>query len=202
MPSVSSVSAVASTSRIDFAPEATTSACVRASSARSAETSRRVGPAAVHAADPARAQEADPRGAHDGERPADGRRADGALHDAGREVARADLAGVRAEPAELVLGEADADLAVEHADRRGHRARLAHAALALEPDGDAFAGREPVRDERRLERDDRAVVVEASRTSGATRSLLQLHLDELDLPPALEPARMPPVSRKPRVRRP
>ena len=51
--------------------------------------------------------------------------------------------------------EADAEQPVEHADRRRHRARLSDATLALEPDGDAFAGREPVRDERRLERDDR-----------------------------------------------
>ena len=66
------------------------------------------------------------------------------------------------EAAELVLalGEADAEPAVEDADRRRHRARLAHAPLALEPDLDALAGREAVRDERRLERDDGAPVGE------------------------------------------
>ena len=74
----------------------------------------------------------------------------------GREVARPDLARVGVEALELVLRQADADCAVEDADRGRHRAGVADAPLALEPDLDALAGREAVRDERRLERDDRA----------------------------------------------
>ena len=50
--------------------------------------------------------------------------------------------------------EPDHDLAVEDADRRRHRAAGAHRALRGDPDLDPLAGREAVRDERRLERDD------------------------------------------------
>ena len=95
----------------------------------------------------------------------------------GGEVARPDLPRVGVEARELVLREADDDLAVEHADRRGHGARLAHLALRLEPDLDALARREAVRDERRLERDDRARAI-ASRTSSEMRITLAFHLDE------------------------
>ena len=76
------------------------------------------------------------------------------LDERGGEVARPDLARLRSEAAELLLRQADAEQPVEHADRRRHRARAPDAPLALEPDRDAFAGREAVRDERRLERDD------------------------------------------------
>ena len=58
--------------------------------------------------------------------------------------------------AEFVLAESDAEAAVEDADRGRHRAGRPHALLALQADPDALAGREPVRDERRLERDDAA----------------------------------------------
>ena len=109
----------------------------------------------MHAAEAAGAHEADPGAAADRERAADGRRADRALHRAGGEVARAGLARVGAEAPELVLGEPDHDAAVEHADRRRHGAGLADAPLRLEPDLDALARREAVRDERRLQRDDR-----------------------------------------------
>ena len=85
------------------------------------------------------------------------------LHDRGGEVARPDLARVGVEARELVLRQADPDRAVEDADRRRHRARLAHAPLALEPDRDALAGREAVGDERRLERDDGAALAERGR---------------------------------------
>ena len=73
----------------------------------------------------------------------------------GGEVARADLARVGREAAELLLREPDAELPVEDADRGRHGACLADAPLALEPHLDALPGREAVRDERRLERDDR-----------------------------------------------
>ncbi len=116
----------------------------------------RRGKAAMDAAEPAGAHEADSGRAADCERAADRRRAGRALHGAGGEVARADLARVRAEAPELGLREPDAQLAVEDADRRGHRARLAGPALALEPDRHALRRGEAVRDQGRLERDDRA----------------------------------------------
>jgi hypothetical protein len=89
-----------------------------------------------------------------GERPADGRRGDGALRCRGPEVARAGLAGGGIEARELLFRQPDAHVSVEDADRRRHRAGSAHLRLRLEPDRHAFAGREAVRDERRLERDD------------------------------------------------
>ena len=75
---------------------------------------------------------------------------------AGREVARPDLARLGAEPDELLSRQPDPNLAVEDSDRRGDGAGRAHLPLRLEPDLDALAGREAVRDQRRLERDDGA----------------------------------------------
>ena len=118
---------------------------------------------------------ADARRARDRERAADRRRADRALRDRGGEVARADLARVGAEARELASREPDDDLAVEHADRRGHRAGRAHLPLRLEPDLDALARREAVRDERRLERDDGARLAHLVGDRGSRRPL---HLDE------------------------
>ena len=112
----------------------------------------------MDAAEAAGAHEADPDGAAGGQRPADRRRADGSLHDRGGEVARADLARVGGEAAELVLREPDAEQPVEDADRGRHGAGVADAPLALEPDLDALARRKAVRDERRLERDDRSPI--------------------------------------------
>ena len=117
----------------------------------------------MDAAEPAGAHEPDPGGAAGGKRPPDRRRADGFLHDRGGEVARPDLARVGGEAAELLLAQSNAERAVEDADRGGYRPRVADAALALEPDLDAFAGREAVRDERRLECDDRLPVGERVR---------------------------------------
>jgi hypothetical protein len=110
----------------------------------------------VDAADPACAQEANPRRPADGERPADRCRADDTLDGRGGEVARPDLASTGVEPLQLGLGQPDHDLAVEDADRRRDGARLAHAPLRLEADGDALSGREAMGHERRLERDDSA----------------------------------------------
>ena len=137
-----------------------------------AEVGRDVGrgrEAAVHAAEAAGAHEADPdRGAAASvpptvvapTAPCDG--ADG-------EVARAELARVRREALELRPVEPDHDPAVEDADRRGHGARRPHGRLAREADLDAVGRREAVRDERRLERDDRALLGERGRTSSVTR---------------------------------
>ena len=120
----------------------------------------------MDAADSAGAQEADPGCAAGGERAADGRRADGALDDRSREVARADLARVCREPLELGVREADAERAVEHADRRRQGARVADGPRGLEPDGHSLACREAVRDERRLERDDRRAASKCVRDLG------------------------------------
>src|SRR5439155_8231505 len=98
--------------------------------------------------------EANSDGAADGKRSTDGRRADGSLHHAGSKVARAGLARARLEPAELVLREAHADLAVEDADGRRHCAGCANPTLGFEPDRKAVTRGETVRDERRLESDD------------------------------------------------
>ena len=84
-----------------------------------------------------------------------GRRADGALDDTGGKVAGPDLASARVEALELGGRQADADLAVQHADRRRHRTGLAYAPLGLGADGGAFAARETVGNERRLEGDHR-----------------------------------------------
>src|SRR6185437_2602953 len=116
---------------------------------------RRMRKAAVHAAEPARAHEPDACSAAHRECPADRRRADRTLHDARRKIARSDLARACVEPRQLVLVEPDPDLTVEHADRRGDGARLAHPTLRLETDGAAFSCREAVCNQRRLERDDR-----------------------------------------------
>ncbi len=107
----------------------------------------------MDAAEPAGAHEPDPGRTAGRQRAADGRRADGVLDDCGSQVARAHLAGVGREAAQLLLGQADAQPAVEDADRGGDGARVAHAPLALEAHRDALAGREAVGDERRLERD-------------------------------------------------
>src|SRR5207244_1630737 len=112
--------------------------------------------ATVDAADPACAQETDPRRPADGERSADGRRADDALDGSRGEVARPDLPSVGVEPPELGLRQPDDDLAVEDSDRRRDRTRGPHPSLRLESDRHALARWEAVRDERRLERDDRA----------------------------------------------
>ena len=82
-----------------------------------------LGEAAVDAADPAGAHEADPGEPRGRERAADRGRAELAARHAGGEVARPGLARVGsglAEALELAGVEPDHDLAVEHADRCGH----------------------------------------------------------------------------------
>jgi hypothetical protein len=114
----------------------------------------------VHAADPTGAHEADPDAPADRERAADRRRADRVLHGGRGEVARAELARLGVEALELRLVEPDAHGTVEHADRRRHRAGLPDATLALQSHRDALARRKAVRDQRRLEGDDRSAVAE------------------------------------------
>ena len=107
----------------------------------------------MHAAEPAGAHESDPHRPARRQRAADRRRADGALNERRREVARAHLACVGGEARQLVRRQAHTQHAVEDADRGGNPARLSNAPLALETDLDAFTRWEAVRDEGRLERD-------------------------------------------------
>ena len=113
------------------------------------------------------------------------------------------LRAVGVEPPELVLGRArPTTLAVEDADRRRHRARLAHRALGREPDLDALAGREAVRDERRLERDDAAAVRRARRAPrrradhGIAPSFAQ-HRAAASSPASTPPTRKPAANASP-----
>ena len=114
----------------------------------------------MNAAQPAGAHEADADRRGSGERAADCRRADRALHGADGEVAGAELARVGREPLELGSLEADPDLSVEHADRGRNGAGRANGSLAREARLDAVRRREAVGDERRLERDDGALLLE------------------------------------------
>ena len=67
---------------------------------------------------------------------------------------------------QLLLVEAHVERAVQDGDGRGHCAAVAHALLALLPDRQSLAGREAVRDDRRLQGDDCLPLVRASWTSG------------------------------------
>ncbi len=126
----------------------------------------------MDAPEPAGAHEPDPARVGDGERSPDGRRADGALHSARRQVARPDLARVDGEALELGGRETHHDAAVEDADRRRHRTCVADRGLARAGDLEPVRNRKAVCDERRLERDDALSAVEC---------LLHLvgHADEL-----------------------
>ncbi len=111
-------------------------------------------PASMDAAQTAGRHDRDRRGPAGGERPAHGCRAQRSLHDRGGEVARAELPRGEVEAGELNRREPHDELAVEDTDRRRYRAAGADCLFRREPDLDALAGRKPVRDERRLERDD------------------------------------------------
>src|SRR6185436_3490672 len=78
----------------------------------------------------------------------------------------------RVEASKLVHRQADADTAVDDPDRRGGRTGGAHGSLHLEPDLHAVRGREAVRDDRRLEGDNRLLLVE--RAADLVRDLDQL----------------------------
>ena len=157
----------------------------------------------MDAADSARAHEADPRGATDGEGSADRRRAGGPLDDAGGEVARTNLACVGVEALELPGRDADANLPVEDADRRGHCARFAHPPLGLGRDRDALARRKAVRDERRLQRDDRSgfadLVGDADHGIAPTFATQRAAASSRELGPADEEPRGQRVARTRRV---
>ena len=117
----------------------------------------------MDAADAARAYEPDPDPPADGERAAHGRGAEQPLRGADPELARPCLPGLAAglgEALELVFRQTDPDGAVHDADRGRHRARLVYPPLGVECDLQPLTGGKPVRDERRLERDDGSAGVE------------------------------------------
>ena len=96
MPSVSSSSLVAGTSSSDLTPQETIDGARARELAEVGGDVGRTRELAMHAAEAAGRHDLDAERAHGGERAADGRRAERALHATGREVARADLAA--AEP--------------------------------------------------------------------------------------------------------
>ena len=110
----------------------------------------------MDAADAAGREDADPDRARGGEGASHRRCADRSLDGGSREVPWPDLARERPEASELLLGQPDVHFSVQNADGRGNRTRRSHLPLRLEPHLHALAGREAVRDERGLERDDGA----------------------------------------------
>src|SRR5262249_24516590 len=127
---------------------------------------------AVDAADASGTEDADANQSRDGEDAADRRGADVAGDGTRGEIARTGLACAGVEPSQFVVGEPDADLSVQHADRCRDRAAGAHRAFHLEPDLDPVWSGEAVRDDCRLERDDGSFRVER-------RAHLVGELDEL-----------------------
>ena len=149
-------------SRIDFTPAHTTQIPTRASVPRSADSSKvsrapRCTPPSPPVANtrmPAALGQVRGRG--------DRRRAVLAARQHRREVAHAalgDLAG-GGERLERVVVEPDPHLAAEDRDRRRHRAALAHHRLDLPRHAQVVGPRQPVGDDRALERDDRTALVE------------------------------------------
>ena len=117
---------------------------------------RRLG-AAVHAAEPAGHEHADAGEGGEPHRRGDGRRAvQPARHDVGQ-VAERDLDDrlVGGEQLEVVGGQADGRSAVEHRDRRRHRATVADDALDGAGHLDVLRVGHAVADDRALQRDDR-----------------------------------------------
>jgi hypothetical protein len=112
----------------------------------------------VNAADPAGAEEADAGGLARDQCSANRRRAETAFGDADGEIARTGLSGALArvgEALELLRRQARPDDAIDHPDRGGHRAGVANARLCCQCNFQPLTRGEPVRDERRLERDKR-----------------------------------------------
>ncbi len=147
---------MAGTSRSDLTPDEATRTGVPASASRSAETSGGSGQPRWTPAEAPGRHEADPGGPAGDEGAADGGRRERPLDGCGGEVSRARLAGGRIEAGKLVLAKPHDDLSFENADRGGNGASVADCPLRGEADLDPLARREPMRHERRLERDDAA----------------------------------------------
>ena len=118
--------------------------------------------AAVDAPEPAGGERGDARPGGDRGGAGDRRRARHAAHQRGPQVADAELQDVLAlrDLPEGRVVETHPHLAVEHRDRRGHRALLAHRRLDLPRDPQVVGAGQPVRQDRRLERHHRAAVRE------------------------------------------
>ena len=195
--SVSSSSAVAGTSRIDLTPAATTSAGVFESAPRSAEMSRlapsRGGRRRCRRCPWSRI----PAARRDGRacrRPWSRRSRPAPRRPRGRAgPALRASAPRRSAPSSSVV-KPDADLAVEHADRCGHGPPARTAASHAQPDLQPLPGGEAVRDERRLERDDRAALGEGVGDLGRDPSCRECsHAGRRSAPPPASPSSMPPT---------
>ncbi len=121
----------------------------------------RVGPAAVHAAEAAGRHEPDPGDPADGQRAA--RRSSRRQRRATTAAARSRGPALRAVASKRASSSSVRPTTTSPSstpDRRRHGAAGAHGLLRGEPDLEAGPGREAVRDERRLERDDRPALLE------------------------------------------
>ncbi len=119
--------------------------------------------AAMHAADPAGTEYANPGPVRDDHRPGNGGCAVLATRDDDRKIASAAFAhgvgrSVR-EILDLLPREANRDATRQHGDGCRHRTALTHCSLHGECCRRVFRPRQPVRDERGLERDDRPLLV-------------------------------------------
>ena len=94
------------------------------------------------------------------------------MHSEIRGAGLCDVAAAFREHLELRHLEPDARHAVDDRDRRGHRTVRAHHLLELDRDAVIVRIRQPVRDQRRLERDDRLLRFTRLCDLGA---VLQLH---------------------------
>ena len=147
-----------------------------------------LGPAAVHAAEPARRHDGDPRGATDGKRPADRGRADGDLHGCRGEIARPDLARRRVEARELVARQTDAHGPSSTPIVAGTAPAARTRASDSRPTATPSPGGKPCA----------TSVVSSATTARGLAHLGRdvdhsrlLHRDELDLSPALEAPHVP-----------
>ena len=160
MPSVSSTSAVAGTSRSDLTPDEAISAGTRAHTPRSADTSGVVGKPRWTPPSPPVPMKRMPTAAAAASVPPTVVAPTAPCTAQGARSRGPSLRAAGGEALELLGGEADHDTAVEHPDGGGHGARGADGGLAREADLDSRRRGEPMRDERRLECDERAPVLE------------------------------------------
>ena len=156
-PRVSRTSSVRGTSRIDFGPAQTTSTGVRASSSRSAETSRLDSPPRWTPPMPPVAKTRMPASAGGDHGGADRGARPGARLERRREVVPRGLdhRSRRRQGVDLVLGQADHQPPTVDGDRGRHGALATNGGLGGPRHLHVARRRQPVRDERGLERHDR-----------------------------------------------
>ena len=156
MPSVSIRSSVAAMSRIDLTPAETTVIGTSDSTLRSADSSKLCSGAAVDAAQTAGGEDPDAGVVGDERRRCDGGGTAAAARQHDREVAHAQLGQVLGGDAlQLVIGEPGLELAVEHRDGGGHDVGFDQQLLEPSGSGEVLWLRQSVRDDRRLQRNDR-----------------------------------------------